>query len=78
MNSDFVDKIFWSILIIIFYSFLDAVYENEKFFKEKESILKNDIIQKKMKELYPEYAKNPKHYKKILNELEIDLQINFA
>jgi hypothetical protein len=31
-----------------------------------------------MKELYPEYANNPKYYKKILNELEIDLQVNFA
>jgi hypothetical protein len=31
-----------------------------------------------MKELYPEYAKNPKYYKKILSELQTDLEVDFA
>ncbi len=59
-----MQKLLFSVLIILFYAFVDAIYMEDSFFKKRRVLLQNPIIRKKFEKLYPGYS-----FSEILKEL---------
>ena len=77
LGDVFFEKVFLSMLMILFYSMRDTMQTSELFFKQRKHLMQNKIIKKTIKRIYSENNKGKNlSSDEIFQELIIDRDIN--
>jgi hypothetical protein len=67
------EKLGLSLIMVMFYSFSNAIYSEETYLKSRELLLANMVLRKKIEQMYPK-----RKYPEIIKELIIDREIKTA